>query len=115
MSMNFPLILLSLSLLASISHSSNTLTDSVAAEKTRLGSTPPSCHNKCNQCHPCMAVQVPTLPSHSRVGPPITPPPETGTPITSRSAGNADAAAIFTTLNYKFHPFSKIEKKKSIH
>ncbi|KAI3665086.1 hypothetical protein L6452_43704 [Arctium lappa] len=31
-------------------------------EKTRLGSTPPSCHNKCNLCHPCMAVQVPTLP-----------------------------------------------------
>ncbi|XVF59005.1 hypothetical protein PTKIN_Ptkin07bG0239000 [Pterospermum kingtungense] len=32
-------------------------------EKTRLGSTPPSCHNKCNGCHPCMAVQVPTVPS----------------------------------------------------
>ncbi|XP_038720933.1 EPIDERMAL PATTERNING FACTOR-like protein 1 [Tripterygium wilfordii] len=31
--------------------------------KGRLGSTPPSCHNKCNQCHPCMAVQLPTLPS----------------------------------------------------
>ncbi|KAL9461023.1 hypothetical protein AB3S75_004091 [Citrus x aurantiifolia] len=31
-------------------------------DKTRLGSMPPSCHNKCNQCHPCMAVQVPTLP-----------------------------------------------------
>ncbi|GMI67936.1 hypothetical protein like AT5G10310 [Hibiscus trionum] len=29
-------------------------------EKTRLGSTPPSCHNKCNGCHPCMAVQVPS-------------------------------------------------------
>ncbi|KAI4330182.1 hypothetical protein MLD38_028485 [Melastoma candidum] len=32
-------------------------------EKTRLGSTPPSCHNKCNGCHPCMAVQVPSVPS----------------------------------------------------
>ncbi|XP_062149352.1 EPIDERMAL PATTERNING FACTOR-like protein 1 [Alnus glutinosa] len=32
-------------------------------EKSRLGSTPPSCHNKCNECHPCMAVQVPTMPS----------------------------------------------------
>ncbi|KAL3728706.1 hypothetical protein ACJRO7_033310 [Eucalyptus globulus] len=32
-------------------------------EKTRLGSTPPSCHNKCNGCHPCMAVQVPSLPA----------------------------------------------------
>ncbi|KAK1415881.1 hypothetical protein QVD17_31669 [Tagetes erecta] len=38
-------------------------------EKTRLGSTPPSCHNKCNLCHPCMAVQVPTLPGHNRVKP----------------------------------------------
>nr|GLL19065.1 hypothetical protein DM860_004741 [Ipomoea trifida] len=42
--------------------------DLVVEEKTRLGSTPPSCHNKCNQCHPCMAVQVPTLPSHSGGG-----------------------------------------------
>ncbi|KAL6552159.1 hypothetical protein OROGR_008313 [Orobanche gracilis] len=41
----------------------------VAAEKARLGSMPPSCHNKCNQCHPCMAVEVPTLPSHDRVQP----------------------------------------------
>ncbi|KAL3630194.1 hypothetical protein CASFOL_023178 [Castilleja foliolosa] len=40
-----------------------------AAEKTRLGSTPPSCYSKCNECHPCMAVQVPTLPSHNRVEP----------------------------------------------
>ncbi|KDP29709.1 hypothetical protein JCGZ_18644 [Jatropha curcas] len=38
-------------------------------EKTRLGSTPPSCHNKCNGCHPCMAVQVPSIPSHHRVKP----------------------------------------------
>ncbi|KAL9264818.1 EPIDERMAL PATTERNING FACTOR-like protein [Drosera capensis] len=36
----------------------------IIGEKTRLGSTPPTCHNKCNQCHPCWAVQVPTLPSH---------------------------------------------------
>ncbi|KAL1366098.1 hypothetical protein HN51_013995 [Arachis hypogaea] len=34
-------------------------------EKNRLGSIPPSCHNKCNECHPCMAVQVPTLPTHN--------------------------------------------------
>ncbi|KAB1210197.1 EPIDERMAL PATTERNING FACTOR-like protein 1 [Morella rubra] len=38
-------------------------------EKSRLGSTPPSCHNKCNQCHPCMAVQVPTMPSSVPVQP----------------------------------------------
>ncbi|KAL7104375.1 hypothetical protein ACP275_08G240400 [Erythranthe tilingii] len=48
---------------------SHSLRGLVVAEKTRLGSRPPSCHNKCNQCHPCMAVQVPTLPSHNRVGP----------------------------------------------
>ncbi|XP_057422415.1 EPIDERMAL PATTERNING FACTOR-like protein 1 [Lotus japonicus] len=39
-------------------------------EKNRLGSMPPSCHNKCNECHPCMAVQVPTLPTHNSVNPP---------------------------------------------
>lgn len=31
-------------------------------DKIRLGSTPPSCRNRCNACSPCMAVQVPTLP-----------------------------------------------------
>ncbi|EXB29479.1 hypothetical protein L484_022151 [Morus notabilis] len=30
---------------------------------------PPSCHNKCNACHPCMAVQVPTLPRSEPVRP----------------------------------------------
>ncbi|XP_059318050.1 EPIDERMAL PATTERNING FACTOR-like protein 1 [Lycium ferocissimum] len=42
--------------------------DVLAEEKSRLGSMPPSCYNKCNQCHPCMAVQVPSLPSHNEVG-----------------------------------------------
>ncbi|CAH8357428.1 unnamed protein product [Eruca vesicaria subsp. sativa] len=40
--------------------------------KARLGSRPPSCHNRCNGCHPCMPTQVPSLPSRSRftrVGP----------------------------------------------
>ncbi|KAK7860119.1 epidermal patterning factor-like protein 1 [Quercus suber] len=41
-------------------------------EKNRLGSTPPSCHNKCNKCHPCMAVQVPTMPSRLPVQPGLT-------------------------------------------
>lgn len=41
-------------------------------EKNRLGSIPPSCHNKCNDCHPCMAVQVPTLPSHDSNPPDLT-------------------------------------------
>ncbi|KAH0451961.1 hypothetical protein IEQ34_019260 [Dendrobium chrysotoxum] len=34
----------------------------VEEEKIRLGSTPPSCHNRCNACNPCQAVQVPTMP-----------------------------------------------------
>ncbi|XP_058078015.1 EPIDERMAL PATTERNING FACTOR-like protein 1 [Magnolia sinica] len=42
---------------------------SLSDEKTRLGSTPPSCHSRCNDCNPCMAVQVPTIPAHSRGGP----------------------------------------------
>ncbi|KZV16279.1 EPIDERMAL PATTERNING FACTOR-like protein 1, partial [Dorcoceras hygrometricum] len=41
----------------------------VVEANTRLGSTPPSCHNKCNQCHPCMAVQMPTVPNHNRIQP----------------------------------------------
>ncbi|KAJ3700480.1 hypothetical protein LUZ61_004185 [Rhynchospora tenuis] len=32
-------------------------------DKSRLGSTPPSCHNKCNQCNPCFPVQVPAFPA----------------------------------------------------
>nr|DAD41090.1 TPA_asm: hypothetical protein HUJ06_015413 [Nelumbo nucifera] len=41
----------------------------ITEEKTRLGSTPPTCHNKCNECHPCIAVQVPTLPERNRYPP----------------------------------------------
>ncbi|GFP85647.1 epidermal patterning factor-like protein 1 [Phtheirospermum japonicum] len=41
----------------------------VGEEKARLGSTPPSCHNKCNQCHPCSAVQVPAQPSRRNADP----------------------------------------------
>ncbi|XP_060211665.1 EPIDERMAL PATTERNING FACTOR-like protein 1 [Lycium barbarum] len=36
--------------------------DVLVEEKSRLGSMPPSCYNKCNQCHPCMAVQVSEVP-----------------------------------------------------
>ncbi|CAI9780917.1 unnamed protein product [Fraxinus pennsylvanica] len=46
-----------------------TLGGLLAEEQARLGSMPPSCHNKCNRCHPCMAVQVPPLPSGNRVLP----------------------------------------------
>ncbi|KAI3989707.1 hypothetical protein MKX01_009199 [Papaver californicum] len=31
----------------------------VMENKSRLGSTPPSCYNRCDHCNPCMAVQVP--------------------------------------------------------
>ncbi|KAL2246617.1 EPIDERMAL PATTERNING FACTOR-like protein 1 [Sesamum indicum] len=47
-------------------HSSNTFRGFEVEKKARLGSTPPSCHNKCNQCHPCTPVQVPTLPQGHR-------------------------------------------------
>ncbi|MQL73385.1 hypothetical protein Taro_005732 [Colocasia esculenta] len=41
----------------------------IMEDKIRLGSTPPSCHNRCNECNPCTAVQVPTLPGHDQVQP----------------------------------------------
>lgn len=56
-------------------------------DKSRLGSTPPSCHNKCNQCHPCMAVQVTTPPSHSRVQPHLSRPAITPLDYNDPSAG----------------------------
>ncbi|KAG0469659.1 hypothetical protein HPP92_015748 [Vanilla planifolia] len=31
-------------------------------DKIRLGSIPPSCHNRCKTCEPCSAVQVPVPP-----------------------------------------------------
>ncbi|CAM0944067.1 unnamed protein product [Alopecurus aequalis] len=38
----------------------------LAEDKSRLGSTPPSCHNRCNACNPCKPVQVATtLPAGS--------------------------------------------------
>ncbi|XP_047046592.1 uncharacterized protein LOC124651573 [Lolium rigidum] len=35
-------------------------------EKVRLGSSPPNCRNKCYECSPCVAVQVPSLSAPSR-------------------------------------------------
>ncbi|KAL8151905.1 hypothetical protein V2J09_021713 [Rumex salicifolius] len=64
-------------------------------EMTRLGSMPPSCYNKCNKCHPCMAVQVAA---------------QTGiTPVQSRPGsrgdkdklGLPDSMAASTNSNYK--------------
>jgi hypothetical protein len=31
-------------------------------DKSRLGSRPPSCHNRCSACNPCTPVQVTTVP-----------------------------------------------------
>ncbi|KAK3211289.1 hypothetical protein Dsin_015995 [Dipteronia sinensis] len=71
---SFLLLLLLFTLTIAVScfnHNSspNSPRDLLFEEKTRLGSMPPSCHNKCNQCHPCMAVQVPTLPRQERLRP----------------------------------------------
>ncbi|XP_065875659.1 EPIDERMAL PATTERNING FACTOR-like protein 1 [Euphorbia lathyris] len=63
------LLLLPLFIVSSFLNQDQTPQDLLFEDKTRLGSTPPSCHNKCNRCHPCMAVQVPTAPSHDRVQP----------------------------------------------
>ncbi|MCD9637794.1 hypothetical protein HAX54_021297 [Datura stramonium] len=60
-------IVIAILLLSPISYSLNpkhetldSTRDVLVEEKSRLGSMPPSCYNKCNQCHPCMAVQVPS-------------------------------------------------------
>ncbi|KAK1262881.1 EPIDERMAL PATTERNING FACTOR-like protein 1 [Acorus gramineus] len=60
-----------------IAHSAENLPPSAAGDtfpqgplmedKMRLGSIPPSCHNRCMDCSPCTAVQVPTLPSRGDV------------------------------------------------
>ncbi|KAL6912105.1 hypothetical protein ACP4OV_000910 [Aristida adscensionis] len=47
------------------SHSSS---QSLAEDKSRLGSTPPSCHNRCSACNPCTPVQVTTVPGPGRSG-----------------------------------------------
>ncbi|XP_066319584.1 EPIDERMAL PATTERNING FACTOR-like protein 1 [Miscanthus floridulus] len=38
----------------------------LAEDKSRLGSTPPSCHSRCSACNPCMPVQVTTAPGLGR-------------------------------------------------
>ncbi|KAF8729876.1 hypothetical protein HU200_017336 [Digitaria exilis] len=38
----------------------------LAEDKSRLGSTPPSCHNRCSACNPCTPVQVTTVPGLGR-------------------------------------------------
>ncbi|KAK8653569.1 hypothetical protein V6N13_127562 [Hibiscus sabdariffa] len=77
MTSHIPYLLTSLLLLSSASSlhrfqpSNSPAPDSSFEEKTRLGSIPPSCHSRCNGCHPCMAVQVPSSPGshHDRLKP----------------------------------------------
>ncbi|WJX47537.1 hypothetical protein P8452_34212 [Trifolium repens] len=52
-------------------HSANPPRELLFEEKNKLGSMPPSCHSKCNECHPCMAVQVPSLPTHDSIPPKV--------------------------------------------
>ncbi|XP_061345569.1 EPIDERMAL PATTERNING FACTOR-like protein 1 [Gastrolobium bilobum] len=70
-------------------------------EKNRLGSIPPSCHNKCNECHPCMAVQVPTLPSHDPVQPDLTKTVVTESLFNPSSQGNR--YSNYKPLGWKCH------------
>lgn len=37
--------------------------ENLAEDKSRLGSTPPICRNRCSACNPCMPVQVTTAPA----------------------------------------------------
>ncbi|XP_050204607.1 EPIDERMAL PATTERNING FACTOR-like protein 1 [Mercurialis annua] len=67
-------------------------------DKTRLGSTPPSCHNKCNNCHPCMPVQLPTIPTHTRLQPAFV-----QTQSTAHSSGNNNRYSNYKPLGWKCH------------
>ncbi|XP_027367267.1 EPIDERMAL PATTERNING FACTOR-like protein 1 [Abrus precatorius] len=70
-------------------------------EKNRLGSIPPSCHNKCNDCHPCMAVQVPSLPSHDSVLPDLTKTAAVATFLNPSTQGNR--YSNYKPLGWKCH------------
>ncbi|KAI4982124.1 hypothetical protein ZWY2020_022616 [Hordeum vulgare] len=66
----------------------------LAEDKSRLGSTPPSCHNRCNACNPCKPVQVTTTLPVGSSGP--------STASRGSSSGGADeVAASVQYSNYK--------------
>ncbi|TKY60260.1 EPIDERMAL PATTERNING FACTOR protein 1 [Spatholobus suberectus] len=65
-----------------------------------LGSIPPSCHNKCNDCHPCMAVQVPTLPSHDSNPPDLTKTAATASFLDPSLQGNRSSRGNCTSGRY---------------
>lgn len=69
-------------------------------EKKRLGSTPPSCHNKCNQCHPCMAVQIPSLQSHNQLEP--------GRSRVNHNEYFDSSALPLATANYKYSNYKPL-------
>ncbi|XP_062220960.1 EPIDERMAL PATTERNING FACTOR-like protein 1 [Phragmites australis] len=61
-------VLLSFLLVVATSIRTTTFSSSqnLVEDKSRLGSTPPSCHNRCSACNPCTPVQVTTVPRSSR-------------------------------------------------
>ncbi|KAK6923387.1 hypothetical protein RJ641_011691 [Dillenia turbinata] len=84
------------------------LFESLFEEKTRLGSTPPSCHNKCNECHPCLAVQVPTPPGQNRFQPGsdrFIPKKYESSPSSSSAAA---AAAAESNINTRFSNYKPL-------
>ncbi|KAK7399572.1 hypothetical protein VNO78_10757 [Psophocarpus tetragonolobus] len=97
------LIILLLSLVSASNHPQPAISprELLFEEKNRLGSIPPSCHNKCNDCHPCMAVQVPTLPSHDSNPPDLTKTAATASILNPSPQGNR--YSNYKPLGWKCH------------
>ncbi|WOK92175.1 EPIDERMAL PATTERNING FACTOR-like protein 1 [Canna indica] len=70
LTVSFLFTLLNLLLPASSSLDDSLLSSSegmLVEDKARLGSAPPNCHNRCNKCTPCSAVQDPTSPAQPKL------------------------------------------------
>ncbi|CAL5214394.1 unnamed protein product [Lathyrus oleraceus] len=72
-------------------------------EKNKLGSIPPSCHSKCNECHPCMAVQVPSLPNHDSLPPHLTKPSSMKKWLSPSLQGTNNRYSNYKPLGWKCH------------
>lgn len=83
----------------------NVLQEVLFEEKNRLGSIPPTCHNKCNQCHPCMAVQVPSFSHNSHKH--VLQPASLITPTAPKEGfflqGNNNRYSNYKPLSWKCH------------
>ncbi|KNA19193.1 hypothetical protein SOVF_063910, partial [Spinacia oleracea] len=101
----FTIPLFSSPVFALLNPSSDLTREVLCEEKTRLGSTPPSCYNKCNRCHPCKAVQVSTLPSLHRVEPPRSSQPPSSAEIFEydSSYGGDNRYSNYKPLGWKCH------------